>query len=95
MTIMKGNTRKAKPPHTRRAIAGGIAPLVVLVTSGKGRQKDEAAGALLALGKGNLTKTKFKSMIETGQGDSGNYVLPPEGLCLIGVKYNDSVSIPL
>ena len=53
------------------------------------------AGALLALGKGNLTKTKFKSMIETGQGDSGNYVLPPEGLCLIGVKYNDSVSIPL
>ena len=59
------------------------------------QQVRRMAGALLALGKGNLTKTKFKSMIETGQGDSGNYVLPPEGLCLIGVKYNDSVSIPL
>ena len=59
------------------------------------QQVRRMAGVLLALGRGDLTKTKFKSMIETGQGDSGNYVLPPEGLCLIGVKYNDSVSIPL
>ena len=59
------------------------------------QQVRRMAGALLALGRGVLTKTKLKYMIEQGQGDSGNYVLPPEGLCLIGVKYNDSMSVPL
>jgi len=47
------------------------------------------AGALVDVGRGNLTPADLRSMIDGSPGDAVAHTMPPQGLCLLKVKYAD------
>ena len=53
------------------------------------RQVRRMAGALVDVGRGEVSTTELAIMIDGGEVDKVAHSLPPNGLCLTAVEYND------
>ncbi len=50
------------------------------------------AGALVDVGQGRLTPAELKSMVDGDEVDAVAHSLPPQGLCLVKIEYEDFVT---
>ena len=66
----------------------GILKYVVKGSSFLTHQVRRMTGALVSVGKGQISLDQLSKMIE-GQGSSIAQTMPPEGLCLVRVEYED------
>jgi tRNA pseudouridine38-40 synthase len=66
----------------------GILKYVVTGSSFLTHQVRRMTGALVSVGKGQISLDQLSKMIE-GQGSSIAQTMPPEGLCLVRVEYED------
>lgn len=53
------------------------------------QQVRRTAGSLVRVGTGDLTVDAFGSMLCTPEPGAASWALPPEGLCLVSVRYDD------
>ena len=68
---------------------GDIISLDVEANSFLPRQVRRMAGALVEVGRGRMTSTDLRSMINGEPGGTVAHSLPPQGLCLMNVTYDN------
>jgi tRNA pseudouridine38-40 synthase len=84
--------REVTEAAVRRSGHGHTVTLEVEGGSFLPHQVRRMAGALVDVGQGRLTPAELKSMVDGDEVDAVAHSLPPQGLCLVKIEYEDFVT---